>query len=158
MARQFALPTRSGSSPTAPGTPRPTSPRGASVHHASEYESSSPPSACSVIIDDLDRLSSIISPSEAHSIALVDANRVVIPPIALQRLESVPGWSCEVTQLLGCVQLVQFALGHAPQRLRAARPRCLGVSAVEDILCAGVLERMNHRLPPSLPGLVHYTV
>ena len=63
---------------------------------------------------------------EDQPILLIDANRVVPQPFAIERVETIPGWDVQVIQLRYRIQLVQFTANHRTQTIEgcAGRPCC----------------------------------
>lgn len=97
-----------------------------------------------MIIHDPDPLRSLIRPSEADAIPVVNANAVLPFSISFQGFQAIPRRHSEGAQGNGSVQLVQFPLGYLPYRFRAEFPGGLGSPSVEDIFRPGVLEGEDH--------------
>jgi hypothetical protein len=101
-----------------------------------------------MVVDDLNMFGTGIGPAEADAVLIVDPDRVLPGPIALELLEA-QAWKRERLQGHGRVQAIQ-ALGALLVEARWQRSSCcLGVLTVEDVFGALVLERDDQacRLP-----------
>ena len=92
-----------------------------------------------MIIDDLHVVGVPVVPDEADAVLIVDPNAVLATSIAGERLESVAGEGCQITELACCMQLLQLPLGDTSDLLQAAAE-----PAREERLGLGILERPNH--------------
>jgi hypothetical protein len=62
-----------------------------------------------VIIDDLDIVGAVIAPGETNPPLIIDADRVLPSPVALERFESVAWRRAQVIKYSGAIQQKKFA-------------------------------------------------
>lgn len=62
-----------------------------------------------MVIDDFDLVRMVVFPNEANSPLVVDTDRMLPVPVALQRFKPVAGRHAEIVESLGNVQQTQFA-------------------------------------------------
>src|SRR5690606_8044658 len=91
-ARRDAWPARRRLSPAASGTPRRESRRGGWRKQAGSWLSPS------VVVDELDVFGVAVRPAEAEAELVVDADRMLAGPVALQRLEPVGRRNAQIVQ------------------------------------------------------------
>jgi hypothetical protein len=81
---------------------------------------------------------------KTDTVLVIDAHTVLPLAIPLQGLKPVAWRNLEFMECNGGVKLIEFAGGSLPQRLWTCSSGSLCSPAVEDILCAPVLERLDH--------------
>src|SRR5690554_4670175 len=94
----------------------------------------------SVVVNDLHLLRSGVGPHEADPPLVVDPDAVLPGPIALQRLEPVPGRDAEIVKRLRGPDLTQLAQRH-PLDTRIHRGHALAAPQTFGVLVA---ERSDH--------------
>src|SRR5687768_9142211 len=75
-----------------------------------------------------------VLPPETDPELLVDADAVLPGPVASRSLEAIPGGDAQLAQAANAIELVEFALGHRPQGLRAGSLSPATCHPVEDVL------------------------
>ena len=93
-----------------------------------------------VIVDDLDGLRSLGSPSEANTELPVDSDTVLSAAISLESLELIAWGHPNRVERHRRIELVQFPSCDRPERVGATAPSSTRVGAVEDILGAATAE------------------
>jgi hypothetical protein len=86
----------------------------------------------------------VLGPDEADPVLVVDPNAVLALAIAREGLEAVAGRDPEIGEALGGIELVELPESHGPEVWGATAAGLFGVAAIEDVLCALVLERADH--------------
>jgi hypothetical protein len=98
-----------------------------------------------VIIHDLHIVGIPVVPDEADAVLIVNPNAVLSAPVAREGLEPVAWEGCQITEFLGCIQLLELPLSDPSHPLEpAAEP------AREERLSVGVVERPNHFLKQAI--------
>jgi hypothetical protein len=64
-----------------------------------------------MVIDDLDVPWAIVSPAEADSPLVVNANAVLSAPVTTKFLEPVARWHAQVVQILGAIEHLKLPFG-----------------------------------------------
>jgi len=101
----------------------------------------------SVIVDDLDIISSFVHPHETYSPLIVDANRPLTCSIALQLLQPVAWETREIAESRRSIERSQFA----PSDLDEIRRETPGTSAIEENRTVSILEIPDrHRRRPRI--------
>ena len=72
----------------------------------------------SVVVSDLYLSGTIIGPSEANAVLVVDSDAVLTGSIAFELFETIARWDPQVLEILSLIQLVQFSSGNLPQLSR----------------------------------------
>jgi hypothetical protein len=67
-----------------------------------------------VVVDNLDLIYSLILPTEANTIPLVDSDTHLTFPVVLQLLQHVSGWNGKIFQISRPVDLVKLPLSDRP--------------------------------------------
>lgn len=93
-----------------------------------------------MIVYDLDVLRRAVFPAKADPPLLIDANAVLPRPIALELLQSIPGWYPQFIESDRGIEQQQFAKHHAPQRGRKT-PHWL---AIKEPLTIAIGETGDH--------------
>jgi len=74
-----------------------------------------------VVINYLNIKSVTIAPNETDAILVVDADAVLAFPIAPQSFKVIPWKDCQITQLMGRVQLHELSLRNSGDLLKPPR-------------------------------------
>jgi len=81
-----------------------------------------------MVVDDLDLGRARLGiPAEAHSILVIDSNRVLIGPIPPQGLQAISRRHAEIFKPRGGRELIEFQTRDYPQRNWAGQARCARV-------------------------------
>src|SRR6185436_10586547 len=97
-----------------------------------------------MIIHDFNIVRLVLGPDEADPVLVVDPDAVLALAVAGESLQAITGRGPEIIKALGGIELVELAKGHGPEALGATAAGFFGVAAIENILCALVLERADH--------------
>ena len=97
-----------------------------------------------MIVRDLDPFRTLVRPEEADAILIIDSDAVLTFSIPGQGLQLVAGRHGQGGEGYRGVELIQLALGDAPDSLRARFPGCLRGLSIEDILRSLVVKRNDH--------------
>jgi hypothetical protein len=92
-----------------------------------------------VIIDNFNCSWATVAPDKAHAELVVDANAVLACSVAFERFKPVTRRGTQKLQRLGSIELRQLAL-----RYRLDRAKSPGTGALEQGLCVGTTERLDH--------------
>jgi hypothetical protein len=82
---------------------------------------------------------SICLPNEADAVLIIYPNAELASAISLQRLKPISGWDAKIVQILGRVNLIQFAESDFRNRIPALIREIL-----EKLLRLAVFEALNH--------------
>jgi hypothetical protein len=80
----------------------------------------------SVVVDNLDLVRVSVPPAEAYPPLVIEADRVLALPIAVELLKPVPRWYAEILQLLGRINEYELSQ-HDALKLRRKVPDALTV-------------------------------
>jgi hypothetical protein len=94
-----------------------------------------------MVVDDFHVMGVAVAPNETDPEPVVDSDAVLAPSIAAQGFEPVPGKDRQVPEFSRCVELVEFPLSHASDRLKPARR-----PPVEEPLNFFAPERSDHNI------------
>jgi hypothetical protein len=97
-----------------------------------------------MVVQDFDVFRLVLRPDKADSVLLVDPNAVLAVAIPRESLKAVAGWDPKIIEAVGGIELVQLSPGNGPDSLWATATGVFGVPAVEDVLRAHALERVDH--------------
>ena len=81
-----------------------------------------------------------IRPAKTEAVLVINADAMLSLSIPFQGLKPVSWRNLEFMECGHRVKLIEFAGGNLPQRLWAGALGCFCPPAVEDVLCAHVLE------------------
>ena len=97
-----------------------------------------------VVVSDLNFSRTLIGPREANTVLVVDSDAVLTGSITLELLKTIARWDSKILEILGLVELVQFASGNLPQPSRTDLAGLFGARAVEDVFGSLIGEGYNH--------------
>jgi hypothetical protein len=95
-----------------------------------------------VIVYNLHTLDPAFGPDETHAVFVIDANGMLAFAIALERFQPIAGRDPQVVELLGDVELLEFAEGNFLDVRRQVR----SVFTFVDLLGGFAAERVDHLL------------
>jgi len=92
-----------------------------------------------VVVSNLHLMCSICLPNEADAVLIIYPNAVLASAISLQRLKPISRWDAKIVQILGRVNLIQFAESDFRNRIPALIREIL-----EKLLRLAVFEALNN--------------
>ena len=97
-----------------------------------------------MVVHDLDVLRPIVSPDKANSELIIDSDAVLPCTVSPKGLQSIAGGHPQFLQTDNRIQVLKFSDSHRPECPGARLASSLRVSAVEQVLRAGVSESPDH--------------